>query len=231
MRKNKDGKGISTCCDMRTLCWKMIRANLAEAYGEISHLCRRLRYLEMGAEPGTSGFDSVTEERWRETTEGVLFIRMEHAYHHLNFAWNCRAFSEARVKKCAWRDYREWQRFPVDWSELWPPASLCKNPPRRMQGSGVRKLAWLAMRIPLDEVCMELEDVMKWIDSRQSSRVMITEEDFASSMRYVFIHMNEAWNSRKKELKEAIELSPRTLKRRMYLPRVFTDYWREERKR
>ena len=69
------------------LFWKMIRANLAEAYGEICNLCRRLRYLEKGAEPGASGFDSVIEERWR--------------------------------------DYREWQRFPIDWPELWPPASSC----------------------------------------------------------------------------------------------------------
>lgn len=224
--------------DKRIRCWGMVRANLAEAYGEIRNLCRCLRYLEMGAEPGASGVGSFIEEKWRKTTEGEVFIRMEHAYHHLNFAWNCRAFSEARVKKCAWRDYQEWQRFPVDWPELWPPVSLCKKVPRMMSGSGVRKLAWLAMRIPLDEVCMVLEDVMEGIaargggnDSRQFSRAPITEEDFASDMRYVFIHMNEAWNSRKKELKDAIELSPRTLKRRIYFPCVFVDYWRAERKR
>lgn len=45
-------------------------------------------------------------------------IKMEHAYHHLNFAWNIRHVSSDRSSKCVAEDFNEWSKFPND-LELW----------------------------------------------------------------------------------------------------------------
>lgn len=39
---------------------------------------------------------------------------MEHAYHHLNFAWNTRHISTKRYSKCVEKDFNEWSKFPKD---------------------------------------------------------------------------------------------------------------------
>ena len=41
-------------------------------------------------------------------------ISLEHAYHHLNFAWNARNVEEKRAIKCSEKDYKEWSKFPID---------------------------------------------------------------------------------------------------------------------
>ncbi len=92
-------------------CWRMVRANLVEALAEIDDLCQRLRYLEMGTLP-EGAYGRWCEKCWKGTTEGSLFISMEHAYHHLCFAWNCRAFLEKRVIACSQADYEAWEKLP-----------------------------------------------------------------------------------------------------------------------
>ena len=54
----------------------------------------------------------------------------------------------------------------------------------------------------------------------------MTEEGLADQMRYVFIRMNEAWNSRRRSIADSLALSPRTLKSRMLFPRAFTRFWK-----
>ena len=44
-------------------------------------------------------------------------IKMEHAYHHLNFAWNIRRRGSKRASKCAKKDFNEWSKFPLDVEE------------------------------------------------------------------------------------------------------------------
>jgi len=41
-------------------------------------------------------------------------LKMEHAYHHLNFAWNIRHAPPDRASQCVAEDFNEWSKFPSD---------------------------------------------------------------------------------------------------------------------
>ncbi len=41
-------------------------------------------------------------------------IALEHAYHHLNYAWNIRNVHEQKLAKCSEKDYLKWSKYPVD---------------------------------------------------------------------------------------------------------------------
>ncbi len=42
---------------------------------------------------------------------------MEHAYHHLNFAWNIRHMGSKRAAKCVRKDFNKWSKYPRDLDE------------------------------------------------------------------------------------------------------------------
>lgn len=44
-------------------------------------------------------------------------VKMEHAYHHLNCAWNVRQIGTKRYAKCTKKDFNEWSKFPRDLDE------------------------------------------------------------------------------------------------------------------
>lgn len=44
-------------------------------------------------------------------------VKMEHAYHHLNSAWNIRHLGTKRYAKCAKKDFNEWSKYPRDLEE------------------------------------------------------------------------------------------------------------------
>lgn len=221
-------------------CWNMIRSNLVEAWGELNDLRRRLRYCETGELPDPPEYGAWLERQWRKTTEhSLLFGKMEHAYHHLNFGWNCRRFPEKRVIACARRDYVEWQIFPRDWPELWPSAGRYTGMPGKV-GDG--KVCYPTMRIPLDEVSMTLDDVINDMDATfpecaeartgpgkiRRGRPPMDEEGLGVQMRHIYIYMNYAWNSRhsrKLTLPGKDAESAATMKRNWQFPREFKDFW------
>ena len=41
-------------------------------------------------------------------------LKMEHAYHHLNFAWNIRHVPPDRASRCVAEDFNDWSMFPSD---------------------------------------------------------------------------------------------------------------------
>jgi hypothetical protein len=43
----------------------------------------------------------------------------EHAYHHLNFAWNTRNISKEMCMKVTMADLNEWSKFPEDIDTSW----------------------------------------------------------------------------------------------------------------
>jgi hypothetical protein len=49
-----------------------------------------------------------------EYSEGELKGDLEHAYHHLNYAWHIRNVDEDRAKSCSAEDFKEWSKFPLD---------------------------------------------------------------------------------------------------------------------
>ena len=53
----------------------------------------------------------------QDLDENDFQIKMEHAYHHLNFAWNIRRMSFKRAAQCIKNDFNEWSKFPRDLDE------------------------------------------------------------------------------------------------------------------
>jgi len=43
-----------------------------------------------------------------------LKIALEHAYHHLNYAWNIRNVKTEKLLECSKEDFIEWSKYPKD---------------------------------------------------------------------------------------------------------------------
>jgi len=49
-----------------------------------------------------------------EFSEVELRIALEHAYHHMNYAWHIRDVNEERLAACSDEDFREWSKYPME---------------------------------------------------------------------------------------------------------------------
>jgi|SRR5216683_1330115 len=78
---------------MPRLNWKTIVSNVAEAR-------EQLEQIEKLAKSA------------KKPREGQLQIMLEHAYHHLNFAWNTRHTSSKRYSSLSDEEFNEWSKFP-----------------------------------------------------------------------------------------------------------------------
>ncbi len=79
----------------KKLNWKNIGANIVEAREELQKIEKRI----------------ASKDR---PTEGELFVSMEHAYHHLNFAWNSRHMSSKDYDQMSDEDFNVCAKFPKD---------------------------------------------------------------------------------------------------------------------
>ena len=50
----------------------------------------------------------------RDYSEGELRIALEHAYHHLNYAWHIRNIDEQRAEECSKEDFVVWSKYPAE---------------------------------------------------------------------------------------------------------------------
>ena len=212
-------------------CWRMIRGNFVEARGEISELVDFLRYSESGEMPDGVAVEDLPcwLKRWKTATEYTFFVSMEHAYHHINFGWNCRAFPEKRVIECVERDFRRWEKFPHDWLELFPSVKSCVGKPRQIRNG---KINFLSMRIPLDEVMATLDNVIAAIDRfgtcsgvANSDVSQVLAKDLRDQIRHIYLYMNEAWNTRKMTMERKVQCSAATARRRCQFPCAFERFW------
>ena len=73
----------------------MIKSNLAEAREELEVIEGKIASGEM--------LDEVDYQ-----------IKIEHIYHHLNFAWNARNISKERYVNLTDQDFNEFGKFPDD---------------------------------------------------------------------------------------------------------------------
>ena len=78
---------------MKKLNWEIIASNVAEAR-------EQLEAIESNVRGGTP----PSEIEFREM--------LEHAYHHLNFAWNVRHVSSERYRHLSRAEFNKWGRFP-----------------------------------------------------------------------------------------------------------------------
>ncbi len=74
---------------------EIIAANLLEAKDQLIEI---LESLEAG----------------KDYSEVELKIDLEHAYHHLNYAWNIRNVSEKDLEKLKDEDFVKWSKYPKD---------------------------------------------------------------------------------------------------------------------
>ena len=78
---------------MPKLNWEIILHNIADAR-------EQLEQIEERAKNG------------KKPAEGELQVMLEHAYHHLNFAWNIRHVSTKRYSQLSNDEFNEWSKFP-----------------------------------------------------------------------------------------------------------------------
>ena len=72
---------------------EIIIANIAEARGQLEAIEKSLQDPEY---------------------EDIEFkLDLEHAYHHLNYAWNVRNATDAELTEHSQTNYQKWSRFPV----------------------------------------------------------------------------------------------------------------------
>jgi hypothetical protein len=76
------------------LSWPIIASNITEAREELENIERRI---------ASGDFDEVEFQ-----------IAMQHAFHHLNFAWNVRKQPIERYAGLSQADFDQWGSFPTD---------------------------------------------------------------------------------------------------------------------
>ena len=204
--------------DMITLSWKPILSNLSEAYGELKNLYCRLHFMAFGEMPDNwkddGSYKAWLEKREKEHpfTEMTLYVSLDHAYHHLNWAWNIRRIQEERILKCDEKDFKIWSNFPKTmlFAGLWPSKDVMKGCDKKV---GCRKVSITPVRVHLltaqqklgilcKLVAKEIEGNLSQGNSQvdlnaDNSMPPLTEKEFSHRMYRIFEELNMAWNSRK----------------------------------
>jgi hypothetical protein len=80
---------------MPKLNWKIILYDITEAREQLEHIERRAR-------------------NEKKPNEYELQTMLEHAYHHLNFAWNVRRVSTKRYANLSDAEFNQWSKFPKE---------------------------------------------------------------------------------------------------------------------
>jgi hypothetical protein len=88
---------------MPKLNWKIISGDVKEAREQIEEIEKRI-----------AGRD--------RPSEGELLIMFEHAYHHLNVAWNARSISTKRYANLTDAEFNKWSQYPKDISGFIVPS-------------------------------------------------------------------------------------------------------------
>ena len=214
-----------------TLTWRPMLANLVEASGEINRLAERLHYLTFGEAPEDAAYDAEAHaymERKRPLTECSLFVDLEHAFHHLNWAWNCRHEEEERVWHFSDADAERWGKFPRDapFADLWPKAGLppelksagdahtlyrLSDEANKLDIAGIRlfiltanvKLKSLAYRVSWQIDKADMATVPRPSGFQLTDAEMpLTEEVYGKRMHNIYSYINSAWNNRHGTFKE-----------------------------
>ena len=202
---------------MKELTWKPILFNLTEARGELFSTYERLYFLQFGELPEDYGEASdyianlQKQEKRNPFNEASLFTRLEHAYHHLNWAWNCRRTPEERVWHFTDSDADRWNRFPdtTEFADLWPSDRSVKGRRHHYVGVGRRKVSLQVVRIHMQMAFAKLNSLGYLVAKRAGEDwprpkglrpgvedQPFTEKDFTRRMHRIYSTLNMAWNSR-----------------------------------
>lgn len=243
---------------MKELTWKPILSNLTEALGEIRDLHERLHFLQFGElpeeeEPSPGDARDAkyiayleSQEKRNPFTESSLFCDLEHAYHHLNWAWNCRRMPEERVWHFTDSDADRWNRFPdtAAFADLWPSDRSVKGRRHHYVGVGRRKVSLQVVRIHMQMAFAKLNSLGYLVAKRAGEDwprpkglrpgvedQPFTEKDFTRRMHRIYSTLNMAWNSR---MDKTFVVGARAIdRRRRFSPAFATgcyNMWRRRQK-
>lgn len=197
-----------------------MRASLVEANGELVELDAWLSYLYAGTVPkGWRGAERIWNRH--EFSVLTLYISFEHAYHHINFAWNSRFYPAKRVVACAQRDYRKWERFPVDFERLMP-----RLMPHSVREVYKGRLDFFNLRQMIREATMFLESAIAEVDGMLKGDAACSDDAFARDIELTLAHLNEAWHCRRYDIEQRIALGCKmsNLNRWQKYPREFARF-------
>lgn len=79
---------------MPKLNWEIILSNINDAREQLEEI------------------EKLIEEK--KLSEVAFQIKLEHAFHHLNFAWNIRHLPSKSYRKMSDEDFNEWSKFPEE---------------------------------------------------------------------------------------------------------------------
>lgn len=243
---------------MKELTWKPILSNLKEARGEIRDIHERLHFLQFGElpekeEPSPGDARDAkyiayleSQEKRNPFTESALFCALEHAYHHLNWAWNCRRTPEERVWHFTGSDADRWNRFPdtAAFADLWPSDRSVKGRRHHYVGVGRRKVSLQVVRIHMQMAFAKLNSLGYLVAKRAGEDwprpkglrpgvedQPFTEKDFTRRMHRIYSTLNMAWNSR---MDKTFVVGARAIDRRRRFSLAFAtgcyNMWRRRQK-
>jgi hypothetical protein len=75
--------------------WEIVLYNIRDAREQLQEIERR---INDGNPP----------------SEGEFHVQIEHAFHHMCFAWNIRRVSSKRYANLSTADFDEWSKFPAE---------------------------------------------------------------------------------------------------------------------
>ena len=108
----------------RQLNYDLLLFHVREAREELDTLLLRIKkMLGVLEEPLNEENKAILEAYDRPLEEAGLEVSLEHAYHHLNFAWNVRCKDTKDADKYFDRD----EKFPRAFTRFWPKSVLKKR--------------------------------------------------------------------------------------------------------
>ena len=186
-------------------CWEVMWQNLREGR-EMPSIIRQLDEILAG----------TAEDKY----EGNVWIWFDHAYHHLNWAWGCRNATEERAVKCAWRDFKGWEKFPLAFKSLLP------DRPRRALNCW-RDAKWYpeSMKLGLGNADKILGEIISGVRAHceESEVEPITIGRFGMLMEEMLGEINFAWNVRRIPLDKVMSLSEKSKARYRWYPPEFAE--------
>ena len=97
----------------KQLNYDLLQFHIREASEELDDLLRRIEF-SMKLPPDVSE-GRMNRRRERKLEEGGLKVSLEHAYHHLNFAWNTRAMEPEQADA----QFVRHEKFPRAFDRFW----------------------------------------------------------------------------------------------------------------
>ena len=231
---------------MKALSWEPILSNLSEAKGELERLYWQLYYLTFGELPedfpwkGKEAKDYQAhleqDKQRRIFSEVTFFYHLEHAYHHLNWAWNSRRTEADKVWKFSERAAARWTRFPQtkEFADLWPEDRSVRgyvdDLPRRQVNYSILQVMIRTAKRKLEILCYLVAKEMGQERERpkglkpEIGLEPLTEQEFARRLHQIYAQLNMAWNIRKDQ---TFATGKGAIARRERFPSIFaTGTWK-----